>query len=307
MGVIKQVPREGWAVYFKEFARRQLRSGLPTLATVEVMSLSIGDQPEATLKRLNGIDYDPKSNALEVVLEEDVDHLVWYPTEIWVVEEDDGFISALEVTRSDGTKEVMRFQRGGVPAPIYRWLASGLGMTSNVVPAPPASGVIAHGLAPGVAAPEWGAAATREGRRVELAEYRGSPVVLIFYPGDFTPVCTNELGLFNELLPDMEEVGAHVLAISCDSLWSHMAYARELNLKIPLVSDFHPKGEVSRRYDVFREDIGTSERALFVLDRDGTIFWSHVSPIEVNPGADGVLDALERLTGHQAPAQESRS
>jgi len=177
---------------------------------------------------------------------------------------------------------------------------------ANIVSAPPASGILAHGLAPGVRAPELGAPATCNGRRVELAEHRGSPVVLIFYPGDFTPVCTSELGLFNELLPDMEEIGANLLAISCDSLWAHMAYARELNIKIPLVSDFHPKGEVSRRYDVFREDIGTSERALFVIDRDGTIFWSHVSPIELNPGADGVLDALERLTDHRAPTQERR-
>ena len=118
MGVTRQVPRQDWAAYFEDFARRQLRSDSPVDATVEVMSSSIGDQPEATLERLNGIDYDPKSNALEVLLE-DVDHLVSDPAEIWVVEENDGSISALEVTRSDGTKEVMRFQRGGVPAPIH--------------------------------------------------------------------------------------------------------------------------------------------------------------------------------------------
>jgi len=118
MGVTRQIPREDWAAYFEELGRRQLRSDSPIEATVEVMSPSIGDQPEVTLERLDGIDYDPKSNALEVLLQ-DVDHLVFYPAEIWVVEEDDGSISALEVTRSDGTKEVMRFQRGGVPAPIY--------------------------------------------------------------------------------------------------------------------------------------------------------------------------------------------
>lgn len=118
MGVTKQVPREDWAAYFEELEQRRLRADSPVDATVEVMSLSIGDQPEATLERFNGIDYDPKSNALEVVLE-DVDHLVSYPAEIWVVEEDDGSISALEVTRTDGTKEVMRFQRGGVLEPIH--------------------------------------------------------------------------------------------------------------------------------------------------------------------------------------------
>jgi peroxiredoxin (alkyl hydroperoxide reductase subunit C) len=80
-------------------------------------------------------------------------------------------------------------------------------------------------------------------------------------------------------------------------LWSHVAYAKELNLRIPLLTDFHPKGEVCRRFDVYRDDIGTAERALVVLDGDGRVFWSHVSPIEVNPGADGVLGALEQLTG----------
>ncbi len=164
---------------------------------------------------------------------------------------------------------------------------------------PPASGVLAHGLSPGAAAPELDAPTTPDGRKVKLADQRGSPVVLVFYPGDFTPVCTGELGLFNELLPEMQSLGAKVFAISCDSLWSHIAYASELNLRIPLVSDFHPKGELCRRFDVYRDDIGTSERALFVVDGDGRIFWSHVSPIEINPGVDGVLEALERLTGRE--------
>ena len=170
---------------------------------------------------------------------------------------------------------------------------------ATIAPPPPASGILSHGLSPGTRAPELDAPATPDGRRVKLADHKGSPVGLIFYPGDFTPVCTNELGLFNELLPELEGLGARVFGISCDSLWAHVAYVKELNLRIPLLSDFHPKGEVARRYDVYREDIGTSERALFVIDAEGVIYWSHVSPIEVNPGADGMLDALERLTGRQ--------
>ena len=166
-----------------------------------------------------------------------------------------------------------------------------------LAPSPPASGIQAHGLCPGTAAPELDAPATPDGNRIKLADQRGSPAVLVFYPGDFTPVCTGELGLFNELLPELQAFGAKVFAISCDSLWSHIAYAKELNLRIPLLTDFHPKGEVCRRFDVYRDDIGTAERALFVLDGDGGIFWSHVSPIEINPGADGVLAALEQLTG----------
>jgi peroxiredoxin (alkyl hydroperoxide reductase subunit C) len=176
----------------------------------------------------------------------------------------------------------------------------------TIAPPPPASGILAPGLPPGARAPELGAPATPDGRALGLAELRGSPLVLVFYPGDFTPVCTGELGLFNELLPELEGFGARVVGLSCDSLWAHIAYAQELNLRIPLASDFHPKGEVSRRYQVYRDDIGTSERALYVVDGAGVIFWSHVSPIELNPGADGVLDALERLTGRRALDLEPR-
>jgi peroxiredoxin (alkyl hydroperoxide reductase subunit C) len=167
----------------------------------------------------------------------------------------------------------------------------------SLAPPPPASGIQSHGLARGTAAPDLDIPATPDGNRIKLADQRGSPAVLIFYPGDFTPVCTGELQLFNELLPELEALGAKVFAISCDSLWSHIAYTKEANLRIPLLTDFHPKGEVCRRFEVYRDDIGTAERALFVLDGDGRIFWSHVSPIEINPGADGVLLALEQLTG----------
>jgi peroxiredoxin len=187
---------------------------------------------------------------------------------------------------------------------------------STIVSAPVASGMISHGLPAGMRAPELDGPATPDGQRVCLADLKGSPVLLVFYPGDFTPVCTGELGLFNELLPDLEDFGAKVFAVSCDALWSHVAYSEQMGSRIPLVSDFHPKGAISRRYDVYRNDVGTSERALFVIDADGVIFWSHVSPIEVSPGADGVLDALERLTGKggessaessSAPEQESRT
>ncbi len=171
-----------------------------------------------------------------------------------------------------------------------------------IAPPPPASGIRAHGLKPGTRAPELDLPGTPDGRRVKLADRQGSPVVLIFYPGDFTPVCTNELGIFNELLPEFATFNAKLMGISCDSLWAHIAYSAELRLSIPLLSDFHPKGEASRRYQVYRDQDGICERALFVIDGDGVIFWTHISPIEQNPGADGVLDALERLTGKQLDA-----
>lgn len=171
--------------------------------------------------------------------------------------------------------------------------------TATLAPPPPASGVLADGLRTGTRAPELDLPSTPDGRRVKLSDHQGSPAVLVFYPGDFTPVCTNELGLFNELISVFGNFGAKVFGISCDSLWSHIAFAQELHLQIPLLSDFHPKGETSRRYNVYRDDIGTCERSLYVIDGEGLVFWSHVSPIELNPGADGVLDAVERLTGHQ--------
>jgi peroxiredoxin len=161
----------------------------------------------------------------------------------------------------------------------------------------PASGVRANGLASGQRAPELDLPATPDGRRIKLADHQDCPVVLVFYPGDFTPVCTSELGLFNELLPELGGMGAKVFGISCDSIWAHFAYARELNLQLPLLSDFHPKGEASRRYQVYRDDIGTCERALVAIDGRGVILWTEVAPLEVNPGADGVIEVLEHMTG----------
>ena len=119
MGATKQIPRSDWQRYFDELTKRHLHGDPPKAASIELVSLELGDQPEATLVRLTDLDYDPKSEALEVMLE-DVDHLVFHPAEIWVVEEEDGFISALAVVHTDGSKEIMRVQVSGLPAPIYR-------------------------------------------------------------------------------------------------------------------------------------------------------------------------------------------
>jgi len=149
-------------------------------------------------------------------------------------------------------------------------------------------------LPPGTVAPKFILPATPH-RNVSLDEHRGAPLVLIFYPADFSPVCTDELAVFNELVPDFRQLGAAALGISVDNVWSHLAWARERHLRLPLLSDFHPKGDVARRYEVWREDLGVAARALYVIDGEGRIFWSLLSPLDTNPGADGVLDALERL------------
>jgi peroxiredoxin len=130
---------------------------------------------------------------------------------------------------------------------------------------------------------------------LSLSELRGQPVVLIFYPADWSPVCGDELALFNEVLPEFQRYGAQVVGISVDSVWCHQAYTKARNLEIPLLADFEPKGEVSGKYGAYRTPDGVSERALFVLDGDGVIRWSYLSPIDQNPGADGVLAALEDL------------
>jgi len=129
-----------------------------------------------------------------------------------------------------------------------------------------------------------------------LSEHRGKPVILVFYPADWSPVCGDELALFNEILPEFERYEAQLVAISVDGVWCHQAYKSARHLNYTLLSDFEPKGEVSRAYGVYRAQDGFSERALFVLDRDGVIHWSYVSPVDVNPGAEGILQALDELS-----------
>jgi peroxiredoxin len=138
---------------------------------------------------------------------------------------------------------------------------------------------------------------------LRLSELRGHPVVLVFYPADWSPVCGDQVALYNEILPDFREYGAEILGISVDGVWCHAAFARDRNLHFPLLSDFEPKGAVARLYGAYREADGTSERALFVLDGDGIIRWSFCAPIAVNPGADGILNALDSLAGKSPRAR----
>jgi peroxiredoxin (alkyl hydroperoxide reductase subunit C) len=149
-------------------------------------------------------------------------------------------------------------------------------------------------LPAGISAPDF-ALKTAPDQTVSLREFRNRPVVLVFYPADFSPVCGDEMALFNEILPEFNRFNAQLLGISEDNIWSHIAFSRARNLKFPLLSDFHPKGSVARQYGVYRKEDGTAERALFVIDGDGIIRWSYVSPVGVNPGANGVLAALESL------------
>ena len=153
-------------------------------------------------------------------------------------------------------------------------------------------------LQPGVAAPDFALEAS-PGKPVSLRDLRGKPVVLAFYPADWSPVCGDQMALYNEILPDFQQLGATLLGISVDSAWCHAAFARDRKLRFSLLADFEPKGSVARAYGAYRDADGTSERALFVIDGDGVIRWSYCSPIDVNPGADGILAALEELTAEK--------
>jgi len=149
-------------------------------------------------------------------------------------------------------------------------------------------------LPPGTEAPDFRLPSTPD-QTLSLMEFRGQPVILVFYPEDWSPVCSDQLALYQELLPEFQKFNAELLGISVDGIWSHLAFAKDRNLEFPLLADFEPKGEVSRTYQVYRATDGTSERALYVIDADGIVRWSYVSPVGINPGADGILRALESL------------
>ncbi|HTO52399.1 MAG TPA: redoxin domain-containing protein [Myxococcota bacterium] len=149
-------------------------------------------------------------------------------------------------------------------------------------------------LAAGTAAPDF-TLPTGPKDRLTLHTLRGKPVVLAFYPADFSPVCGDQMALYNELLPEFQRLSASVLGISVDGVWCHAAFARERKIGFPLLADFEPKGEIARAYGAYRATEGVAERALFVIDAQGVISWSYLSPVAVNPGADGVLRALESL------------
>ena len=157
-------------------------------------------------------------------------------------------------------------------------------------------------LSPGRSAPGFTLQVTPD-QSLSLSELRGRRVVLAFYPADWSPVCGDQMSLYNQVLPEFRKRGAELLGVSVDGAWCHQAFAKDRNLHFPLLADFEPKGDVARLYGAYREDDGVAERALFVIDEQGVIAWSYRSAISVNPGADGILEALERMSV-QEPAHD---
>jgi peroxiredoxin len=156
-------------------------------------------------------------------------------------------------------------------------------------------------LSVGTQAPDFTLPTTPD-QKVSLSEFRGRNVILVFYPADWSPVCGDQLALYNELREQFEGLNAVLLGISVDGIWCHLAFEKDRGLHLTLLSDFEPKGEVARQYGVYRSEDGTSERALFVIDGEGVIRYSYVSPVGVNPGANGILKSLQTITQQKGQA-----
>ncbi len=148
-------------------------------------------------------------------------------------------------------------------------------------------------IAPGSEAPDF-ALSDQDGQQVSLADLRGKTTVLVFYPLDFSPVCTDQLNVYQEVLPELEAQGAFLYGVSVDSAFAHKAFQEHLGIGFPLLADFHPKGQVTTRYGVYNDERGHGQRALVMIGPELDVKWSHrsPSPLEI-PGANLIFDALE--------------
>jgi peroxiredoxin len=132
-----------------------------------------------------------------------------------------------------------------------------------------------------------------DGNQVSLSDFAGRKLVLAFYPLDFSPVCTDQLSLYQEVLPEIEARGASLVGISVDSSFAHHAFRKQRNLTMTLLSDFNPKGKVSRAYGAWIDAVDHGNRSLVLIDEEGVVRWSHASPTPVEiPGANLIFDAL---------------
>ena len=150
-------------------------------------------------------------------------------------------------------------------------------------------------IEPGSPAPDF-TLPDQDGNKVSLGDFRGRTVVLVFYPADFSRVCTDQLSVYQEVLPQFEEQGAALLGISVDGAFCHKAFQEHLNASIPLLADFHPKGEVAKAYGVYSDEYGVASRSLVMVGPDGVVTWSYSSPPLEVPGANLIFDALEQRT-----------
>jgi peroxiredoxin len=134
---------------------------------------------------------------------------------------------------------------------------------------------------------------TTPDQKIKLDQLKGKKVILAFYPADWSPVCGDQMALYNEMLKFFHKQNAELIGISVDSRWCHLAFSQDRKLHFPLLADFEPKGAVAKLYDVYDEEVGECKRALYIIDEAGIIRWNYLSPVGINPGADGILDALD--------------
>jgi peroxiredoxin len=148
-------------------------------------------------------------------------------------------------------------------------------------------------IEPGARAPEF-TLPDQDGNKVSLGDYAGRRLVLVFYPADFSPVCTDQLSIYQEVIGEIETRDASLVGISVDGAFCHRAFREHLNLTIPLLADFHPKGEVARAYGAYLDDYGIANRSLVLIGASGEVEWAHEapSPLEI-PGANLIFDALD--------------
>jgi peroxiredoxin len=148
-------------------------------------------------------------------------------------------------------------------------------------------------IEPGTPAPDF-TLSDQDGNKVSLADLKGQTSVLAFYPLDFSPVCTDQLNVYQEVLPELEARGTKLYGVSVDSAFCHKAFQQHLGITIPLLADFEPKGEVARKYGVYIDERGHNQRALVMIDPDGIVLWSHASPSPLEiPGPNLIFDALD--------------
>jgi peroxiredoxin len=153
-------------------------------------------------------------------------------------------------------------------------------------------------LAIGTQAPDFSLFTTPD-QQIKLSQLKGKRVVLAFYPADWSPVCGDQMALYNETLKLFHKHNAELIGISVDSKWCHLAFSQDRKFHFPLLADFEPKGAVAKLYDVYDEQEGECQRALYVIDEEGIIRWNYLSPVGINPGADGILDALDEMSNNK--------
>ncbi|HEX8690470.1 MAG TPA: redoxin domain-containing protein [Solirubrobacterales bacterium] len=146
-------------------------------------------------------------------------------------------------------------------------------------------------IAVGETAPDF-TLRNQDGERVSLSDFRGRKLLLVFYPQDFSPVCSDQLSVYQEVKPEIAARGAEMVGISVDHQHAHKAFQEKLGIDIPLLADFEPKGEVARAYGAYVEERGHANRSLVLIDEEGTVEWVHESPPLEVPGANLIFDAL---------------